>query len=88
MPLFLSRQIFKNTDMEYSTYIINGGIRIIYNTDLMDWHKAVVEMVISQDRGYYVGTLISKLLMFAIIWLITMKKDRYSVLLKRDLSIL
>lgn len=42
-----------------------------------------VEMVISQDRGYYVGTLISKLLMFAIIWLITMKKDRYSVLLKK-----
>lgn len=42
-----------------------------------------VEEVVNQDSGYYIGTLLSKFLMFLIIWLITMKKDRYSVVLKK-----
>lgn len=50
-----------------------------------------VEQVMGQDSGYYIGTFISKFLMFIIIWLITIKKKRYSVVLKKgyvDIAIL
>ncbi|MBP1755117.1 MAG: hypothetical protein H6Q59_1515 [Firmicutes bacterium] len=42
-----------------------------------------VELVINQSGGYYIGTVISKFLMFMIIWLITTKKERYNVVLKK-----